>query len=204
MDIVDTTVWNGFILANSLIYTASPFALVFVWAAGGTIVLYYFGYFTPSVEAVREVQTNYGRRYGAVQEQTEKPSANVAGRLPPVNMLLTRKMPEQSRSVRSFWEELQLSMHKLWLRLAVEHDLMSFVFAAEHVAVRRRLRRTHDILWMHMNQGTNVQGRVGLIEDGHATTSRTSTKEEDGGVVRGLLMRRTSSLMKLDEADLLK
>ena len=202
MDVVDTTIWNGFILVNSTVYTASPFALVFIWAAGGTFVLYYFGYFTPSVEAVREVQTNYGRRYGAVQEQTEKPSANVAGRLPPVNMLLTRKMPEQSRSVRSFWEELQLSMHKLWLRLAVEHDLMSFVFAAEHVAVRRRLRRTHDILWMHMNQGTNVQGRVGLIEDGHAMVGRT--KEEDGGVVRGLLMRRTSSLMKLDEADLLK
>ena len=203
MDIVDTTIWNSFILANATVYTTSPFALVFIWAVGGTFVLYYFGVFTPSVEAIREVQTNYGRRFGAVNEHAAKPSEHVAGRLPPITMLLTRKMPEHTRRVRSFLEELTHSLRKLWLRVAVEHNLMSFVFAVEHVAVNRRQRLNHDRLWMRMNQGTNVQGRVGLIEDGHALIQKGPTKDEPGASASATpLMRRASSLMTLDEADL--
>jgi hypothetical protein len=143
MDIVDTTVWNGFILVNSLIYTASPFALVFVWAAGGTIVLYYFGYFTPSVEAIRQVYTNYGRRYGAVHEHTEKPPEHVAGRLPPVNMLLTRKMPEQSRRMRSFWEELQLFIL----------EQVSFVYK---FAMKKRFEGTHPARKLLAQKGVSA------------------------------------------------
>jgi hypothetical protein len=58
MDVINTTWWNGFVLANSKVYEASPAALVIIYAVGGTLVLYYFGVFTPSVERVREVRVH--------------------------------------------------------------------------------------------------------------------------------------------------